>query len=275
MAVQVPVVIVPIDTRLDKVVTVLEIIVPDVGKVMFVAPVTVNVVANAPEVVRLPPSVIVLPVFATPVPPYCPATSVPCHTPVLIVPMLESEDSVETVLETSVPDVGSVIAVAPVIVKARPPAPETVKGLPRLTACPPIDPTVVARDPVIVVTSPVNAGNADAGNVPVILAPGMFVRAAADSDEKYVLVSVSCGVAAPDAVSRPFASTVNVGMDVADPRLAPDVTVANVVTVDPAEVVMSPESAGKLVAGNVPVTSVARSTVAHVATPAALRLRGN
>jgi len=53
--------------------------VPVVGKVIFVSPVLVKVVlkvpavANALAVVILPPKVIVLPVLATPVPPYCPA----------------------------------------------------------------------------------------------------------------------------------------------------------------------------------------------------------
>lgn len=49
--------------------------VPVVGKVTEVKAVEVNVVANAPEVVRLPPSVIVLLVFATPVPPFAPSNT--------------------------------------------------------------------------------------------------------------------------------------------------------------------------------------------------------
>jgi hypothetical protein len=44
-------------------------IVPDVGRVMLVVPVVVNVMALAPEVVRLPPRVIVLLPLLTPVPP--------------------------------------------------------------------------------------------------------------------------------------------------------------------------------------------------------------
>jgi len=44
--------------------------VPVVGKVTVVVAVDVNVVANAPDVVRFPPSVIVLPLLFTPVPPY-------------------------------------------------------------------------------------------------------------------------------------------------------------------------------------------------------------
>ena len=47
--------------------------VPVVGKVTAVVAVAVRVVAKAPEVVRLPPSVIVLLVFATPVPPLAPS----------------------------------------------------------------------------------------------------------------------------------------------------------------------------------------------------------
>jgi hypothetical protein len=43
--------------------------VPLVGSVTFVAPVMVNVVAKAPEVLNDPPKVIVLPMFAEPVPP--------------------------------------------------------------------------------------------------------------------------------------------------------------------------------------------------------------
>lgn len=43
--------------------------VPDIGSVTLVLAVTVKVVVKAPEVVRFPPKVIVLPVFATPVPP--------------------------------------------------------------------------------------------------------------------------------------------------------------------------------------------------------------
>lgn len=49
--------------------------VPVVGKVTEVKAVEVNVVANAPDVVRLPPSVIVLLVFATPVPPFAPSNT--------------------------------------------------------------------------------------------------------------------------------------------------------------------------------------------------------
>ena len=52
--------------------------VPVVGKVTFVAPVVVNVVAKLPDVVKsfpveiFPPKEIVFPVFATPVPPLAP-----------------------------------------------------------------------------------------------------------------------------------------------------------------------------------------------------------
>ena len=55
--------------------------VPVVGKVNAVLLVVVNVVVCAPDVVKFPPNVMVLPVLATPVPPYCPATTVPIHVP--------------------------------------------------------------------------------------------------------------------------------------------------------------------------------------------------
>jgi hypothetical protein len=48
--------------------------VPDVGKVTFVKPVVVNVTSFAPEVVRLPPKVIVFTPLFIPVPPFAPAT---------------------------------------------------------------------------------------------------------------------------------------------------------------------------------------------------------
>jgi len=62
--------------------------VPLVGKVTLVVPVRVRVQLYAPEVVRLPPSVIVLPVFATPVPPYWPDIAVPSQVPLVIVPVV-------------------------------------------------------------------------------------------------------------------------------------------------------------------------------------------
>jgi hypothetical protein len=60
--------------------------VPDVGNVTLVAPVVVNVTALDGVVVKFPPNVIVLPVFATPVPPYCPLITDPFQVPVPIVP---------------------------------------------------------------------------------------------------------------------------------------------------------------------------------------------
>ncbi len=56
--------------------------VPDVGNVTDVAPVNVPVRSNAPEVVKFPPSVIVLPVLSTPVPPRVP-DNVPVHPTVI------------------------------------------------------------------------------------------------------------------------------------------------------------------------------------------------
>jgi hypothetical protein len=69
------VVIVPIDTRLDKVVTVSEINAPEVGSVIAVGPVNVKpseyapVVEKDPAVDIFPPSVMVLEPLFTPVPP--------------------------------------------------------------------------------------------------------------------------------------------------------------------------------------------------------------
>ena len=67
-----PVVIVPILLSDDNVVTPVFTSVPVVGRVTFVLAVVVKVRGNAPDVVRLSPSVIVFPVFATPVPPRSP-----------------------------------------------------------------------------------------------------------------------------------------------------------------------------------------------------------
>ena len=60
--------------------------VPVVGRVTVVVPVAVSVVANAPEVVKFPPKVMVLPELATPVPPYRPAITEPFQVPVATVP---------------------------------------------------------------------------------------------------------------------------------------------------------------------------------------------
>jgi hypothetical protein len=62
--------------------------VPLVGMVTLVADVVVRVRSFAGVVVKFPPTVINLPVFATPVPPYSPVRTLPCHTPVPMVPKL-------------------------------------------------------------------------------------------------------------------------------------------------------------------------------------------
>jgi hypothetical protein len=64
---------VSVPARVDKV--------PVVGSVTLVVPVAVNVVANAPEVIKLPPSVIVLAALLTPVPPYVGEIIVAAHVP--------------------------------------------------------------------------------------------------------------------------------------------------------------------------------------------------
>ncbi len=78
---------VPTDVREDKVVTALLTKVPDVGKVTLVEAVEVNVTGNAPDVVKLPPNVIVLAPLFTPVPPYVPPITLPFQVPDAIVPV--------------------------------------------------------------------------------------------------------------------------------------------------------------------------------------------
>ena len=76
------------------------------GKVILVATVVVNVVAKAPDVVRLPPKVMVLLPLSMPVPP-CPPKITPlilasvtepsaidCHAGAVVVPKLTSKDFV-------------------------------------------------------------------------------------------------------------------------------------------------------------------------------------
>jgi hypothetical protein len=85
-AFHVPVTRVPTFAKLDKVVTAVFTRVPVVGSVTFVAPVVVSVRGFAPDVVRLPPRVIVDDPLFTPVPPYVGEIILPCHVPVVIVP---------------------------------------------------------------------------------------------------------------------------------------------------------------------------------------------
>ena len=72
-----------------------------------------------------------------------------------------------TVLEVvaNVPLVGKVTDVVPVTVNVVLNAPENVRAPPNATALPPILPTVVANEPAVFVTSPVNAGTAAVGKV--------------------------------------------------------------------------------------------------------------
>jgi hypothetical protein len=89
--------------------------VPAVGSVTFVAAVEVRVVAKAPEVVRLPPKVIVLPVLFTPVPPYWPTIKPPFQVPDAIVPTVVKFDKlvkVELLVAVIFPAVVAVVAEA-------------------------------------------------------------------------------------------------------------------------------------------------------------------
>ena len=102
--------------------------VPVVGNVTFVAAVWVNVNANAPEVVRLPPSVIVLEPLLTPVPPYAPVIMLPFHVepdPSVLLVNVSDPASV-----ASVPVVGNVTFVAAVVVNVRAYAPLVARVLP-------------------------------------------------------------------------------------------------------------------------------------------------
>jgi hypothetical protein len=102
--------------------------VPDVGKVTEVLPdVTKATVCVLEPMVVLPLTVIVFPVLATPVPPYCPAMTEPFQVPVVIVPIETRLDKVVTALFTSVPLVGKVTFVAPDKVRVRACAPEVVR----------------------------------------------------------------------------------------------------------------------------------------------------
>ena len=79
--------------------------------------------------------------------------------------MLAKLESVVTAVLTNVPEVGSVTLVVPVVVNVKANAPEVVSAPAKLTALPPILPTVVANDPPVFVTSPVSAGKAAVGSV--------------------------------------------------------------------------------------------------------------
>jgi hypothetical protein len=67
--------------------------VPEVGRVTEVVPLAVNVMPNAPLVVKFPPRVIVLPLLATPVPPYRPEITVAFHVPEVSVPTEVNEEA--------------------------------------------------------------------------------------------------------------------------------------------------------------------------------------
>ena len=68
--------------------------VPVVGRVTLVFAVVVKPRVCAPVCVKSPPMVIVFPELFTPVPPYCPAITVPCQIPVPIVPTEVNEEPV-------------------------------------------------------------------------------------------------------------------------------------------------------------------------------------
>ena len=68
---------------------------PLVGRVIDVAPEVLNVTVSVFDpMIVLPDTVIVFPVFATPVPPYCPAITPAFQVPLVRVPTLVSEEPV-------------------------------------------------------------------------------------------------------------------------------------------------------------------------------------
>lgn len=107
--------------------------VPVVGSITLVLAVDVRVVSKAPLVVRFPPIVIVLSVFATPVPPYCPVIILPFH--VVLVDNVLLEKVSEPARVAKVPVVGSVTVVLAVTVRIVSKAPLMVSaGLPVILA---------------------------------------------------------------------------------------------------------------------------------------------
>ncbi len=97
-------------------------------------------------------------------------------------------------------------------------------------------------------------------NEPEVITPKEVKDEVTTLEASVVPVSVPAGAMTTlplAAVIRPFALTVNVGIEVEDPKDPTfPFTVANVVARAPAEVVMSPVSAGNLPAARVPVAFV-------------------
>jgi hypothetical protein len=130
--------------------------VPVVGNVTPVGPVIVNVDANAPDVARLPPSVMVFAPLLTPVPPQVGPIIVPFHVPDVIVPTCARLDNVTTELLTNVPDVGNVTDVGAVIVSVVANAPDVAR-LPASVSV--FDPLLTPVPPYVgLITLPVQFG---------------------------------------------------------------------------------------------------------------------
>ena len=125
---------------------------PDDGSVRFVVLLEVKVMSNAGVVVKLPPTVIVLLEFATPVPPYIPAITLPFQ--VLLVRVFALESVIK------VPDDGSVTFVLAPTVRVVLNAPPAVVKLPArvivlpllLTPVPPYNPAITLLFQVLLVS---------------------------------------------------------------------------------------------------------------------------
>ncbi len=221
--------------------------VPVVGRVTFVVPVCVRVNAKAPEVVKLSPSVIVLPVLATPVPPYCPKITDPFQTPVAIVPTDVNDDDTTfdaRVVPVNVP-AGAITTDVPAAVIN--PLPLTVKF--GIAVDDPKDPTfpltvanvrpVAPDDERVPVASPVNV-SPDSDTVPE-RSGSVYVRLAVRSS----FVTVPVNEFAPAAVTEiDRTSELAVALSTVNPRIvAPPVNELAVDVVAPRPVTLESVSA--------------------------------
>jgi hypothetical protein len=124
---------------------------------MVAAPVPPAVTGNVPvvntevEAAYIAPPDVKLVRF---VPPCVVAIVVPFHVPVAIVPTLDRLESVVTALLTSVPEVGSVIFVAPVVVTVSEFAPEVAKVEPLASVSVPVVVEIVRPFRLVAVAAP-------------------------------------------------------------------------------------------------------------------------
>ena len=130
---------------------------------------------------------------------------------------------------------------------------------------------VVADEPVVVVMSPVNAGNLAEPNVPAEILVALVVSVVAEVAKPDTAPEAIAIAVFDTAVIRPLAFTITTGTVAAPPYVPTlEFTVARVVADDPAVVVISPVKAGNLAEPNVPaemLVALVVSVVAEVARP--------